>query len=1180
VRAQRAAMVRVLCGAVGWMRTPRTPSKRNARRAGAPPRPSGVSASVDEDVQAEIATFLASPDAPRVIKDTRKKALAIALLSLPEQGSLGALALELLYTLLVGNDDENEHEHELAEEVELQDRRRSAKQQAADPTGMGVGNSDGDAAEDEPGDDDHDLRNTLPFEHLLPQLAVMATSASSSSNSNMAEDSEITSNTNIDTTRHHILSILLRLASHSNALAQRLVEAPGLVPAVLQAYLLTPIPVLPASDLSSILNTSAQVERIHKTTHVPLPDLRALHLLRILAASSRTAALTLLEPADALLRFLAAPPNTSPFGLNVSIKLAAATLRLYAQLARFGVYAGVVTGAGEPLRRVVGWIVENAKEERRGTLQYTQGQDQSQGPVDKHQKRSQEHMRSRDAWAELASAWCEALEAWYVCARDPHQTTPEHELTWSRIAGAGWQDDVLDVLGDLAIGDEGQSRDGQDGEDEDDGSHVLKVWAAGLHALGAYLEGARINGAKGGEEERTLVGVALRRLGASSFPAVAPARDSGKLNQDGTAITNLVRRATMRLRHILEDPMQVEKGETPLGRLAQAKIPASVLAGAMRVWLGCVGTMTSNVSISANVGAPTSSSTAVPTSALSSMSIHPAAPFDLTSLMHDVSLLCATLVRHPLWAAVQSPTAPVWAYSLTRPLSYLLGLYLRVSHVQIVPLDTSKTNKTDEHIRATATWTTQAVSILGRLQAGDEEVARWTIREVVQLSSRVAHSTSVTASVPEEVWMKMLDVGLPFWGHGLNEPSVAPLHPESWSLKIVKTLRLPALGSIDASKKRRFSGGLPLSRDWVFTPIQHLLRSGSSTVFKALPEQWDADEKDVVKVALGLAITVQATIRTQGINDSDNESMTIGREDAIFGAMGVFMLEHGLPEDELGAGATEVWRDEVVQKMLGTLLGPHTLAGSRPSVHSTQTTTQISSNQALVHYTPLETAALPFLGPGTPFFQFFSDFMALFENTSFGHPLFAALVLPPLGMRYAVDYRILVWKEHAPAVRMLRAGVGELFASPIELRGWLWPVEEDREVKGGMVRALVRGELGEGTAVRWIAVHHVACTIWPDLRQPVHPGNGGGEADTSVGGSGNGSEKAEENALALLRAVVTQGSFEVVREVVGYWQDGEEHNLVMPPRCFELNQERKESRSQWLRGAAVDVLDRVKGILE
>ncbi|TFK90974.1 hypothetical protein K466DRAFT_516113, partial [Polyporus arcularius HHB13444] len=232
-----------------------------------------------------------------------------------------------------------------------------------------------------------------------------------------------------------LLAVLHRLAQHSNANAAVIISTKGLVANVLQHFLLTPIP--PTQD-------------------GPRPNPLALKFMRILVQSSRDNATALIDPADSLLRFIITVPSASPFPISQATQLLAETLNLYADLASYGLYSHVTTTAQEYFMQLSRYI-------RSPQCRNTQ----------------------------LRSAWLRALEAWLVCARDPHRTTPSHDILWSQVVGWGWIEDMLEVRKHL---------DDMDGEA---GSHLFS-------AIAAFLEGAKVNGAKGGEEERAMVITAMK----------------------------------------------------------------------------------------------------------------------------------------------------------------------------------------------------------------------------------------------------------------------------------------------------------------------------------------------------------------------------------------------------------------------------------------------------------------------------------------------------------------------------------------------------------------------------------------------------------------------------------------------------------------------------------------------
>jgi hypothetical protein len=285
-------------------------------------------------------------------------------------------------------------------------------------------------------------------------------------------------------------------------------------------------------------------------------------------------------------------------------------------------------------------------------------------------------------------------------------------------------------------------------------------------------------------------------------------------------------------------------------------------------------------------------------------------------------------------------------------------------------------------------------------------------------------------------------------------------------------------------------------------------------------------------------------------------TFAMNRTEVSFSCMKVFMLEHDQPQgaqSASGDGREEVFRDDKVGELMEGLLTPLTLSAS-PNGLSASSHTEKQNN--------LELAAARFLGPGTPFFQFYTDFVTLYDATSFGHPLFAALLLPPLEQRYAPDYRKLLYDDTAHILGTVRTPpervIGEAAGA------FLWPAEQAPQIVGAMLGLLIgrRGRIPIEGFVRWMAVHHVAANIWPDLRE-----------DPS-------SDAADERGRKLFETLVIQGEHGVVRDVSLYWQR-RTGQVVLPPGCFDLEQEKRRSRLAWIKGwAKGDLLERVEGLFE
>jgi hypothetical protein len=259
--------------------------------------------------------------------------------------------------------------------------------------------------------------------------------------------------------------------------------------------------------------------------------------------------------------------------------------------------------------------------------------------------------------------------------------------------------------------------------------------------------------------------------------------------------------------------------------------------------------------------------------------------------------------------------------------------------------------------------------------------------------------------------------------------------------------------------------------------------------------------------------------------------------------MKVFMLEHGQPQSD---SAQEVFRDRTVEQFMEDLVRHYTVAASRV-LTSTPVVPVATSGD-------LEKVATRFLGK-TPFYQYYTDFLALYDAISFSHPLFARLLLPPTSMRYAIDYRKLLWSDYAHVPKTILTPIDQAICQ--DIGEYLWPIESNAQMIGYYLRSLLKDAL-QGF-VHLVALHHVASNVWQD----IHDDEGWNE----------------DRASKLLAAVVEQGSTDVVRQVVRYQQRMTREYLVQP-RCFdavgeEVKVRRLRCLDQWGGQALVERLRRV-----
>ena len=894
----------------------------------------------------------------------RKRALAAGVEAMGERGSVGPRAVDLMWECIVGWEEEVLG----IEGVELNLTRQP------------------DSSPSTSVDKGEDILASLPLEYVLSQASdAFATGAQPAE------------------TLSQLLAILHRLAQHTNDIANAIVTSPGLIANVIQRFLLTPIP---PTDTS------------------PLPAPFSLQLLSTLASASRTNASALLDPADALLRFVTTLPPASPYPLAIANALLNGTLRLYTVFASYGLYSHIATTASEHFTKAGRYVLSDECKSR-----------------------------------QLRASWLGLLEAWMVCARDPHRTTPGHDILWSQVTGWGWGEDILEMRTRLT---------------QSDGIVYTALW----HATAAWLEGARINSVKGGETERDLVLKGFQE-------GFRDGSEKEVVDSSGRSLSKVLSQSASAGARVLQPE--------DLPKLEGIAEHASRLASALRLWLACVPPQSH--------GPPESP------------------PFQLP--FRELSDLCAQITTHPIWDSILLKGPILYGHAFCRSLALLLSSYLQVSGC---------TPGVSDDL-----WMAQALSILTRMLPGDEEVAR---RIVVRMTGLITPDFMLVRgwTVSPVIWeTEGMAPILPFLMFSLRQKEdayVGSLWMSPESIALSTSQRLPPTAALMPNGRR--SHPLPLTRDWMCSPLDHLLRSAESGVFKSLPSSWDYSETDVVRATLLLSRIAQQVLQLHGL-----QTFSMTREEVVFTCMKVFMLEHGQQHSD---SAEEVFRDKIVGQLMDDLVAP-LVAGTSPSSLTLPVSTPSTQT--------LEGVAARFLGSGTPFYQFYTDFVALYDAISFSHPLFGRLLLPPTSMQYPIDYRKYIWVDYAHILKTISTPIETVLSD--SLGEYLWPVEIDAEVVAAYLRALVKG-LPDGF-LRFVAVHHVACNIWRDL-----------------------SDVVEERAQKLLKAVVDQGSFDAVREVVCYRQV-RQGKIVLPPDCFQLQGEWASGRLQFIDCVGGhDMSDRLKGL--
>ncbi|PBK94668.1 hypothetical protein ARMGADRAFT_1011591 [Armillaria gallica] len=397
-------------------------------------------------------------------------------------------------------------------------------------------------------------------------------------------------------------------------------------------------------------------------------------------------------------------------------------------------------------------------------------------------------------------------------------------------------------------------------------------------------------------------------------------------------------------------------------------------------------------------------------------------------------------------------------------------------------------------------WMAQAFAIILRCYPGDEGHALAIMDDLLGMIT-ADWAKQRQLKIPNIIWERGGMNAIKPILHQVIQPrddvQTAPTSPTSKSILLSTSQRLTTSVLITTDWDPI---GLPLKGDWALTPIDHLSAFQRKGAF---PLSWDASETEI----LGR----EAVLRfASGLAD-----VVLSGPEAVFGCM---------------KGQDEVFRDPAVGYLMNELLSPY----------------------AVGMQLKVKTVAARFLGAGTPFYQYYTDFVALYDAISFAHPLFARLLLPPTSMHYAVDYRKHLWLDFGHLIKSIYVPLDAVISQ--DIREYLYPVEHSSEMISAYLRALVTIGPSMDGFVRFVAVHHVACNIWPDLM--VAPGD-------------------DVSSKKLFGLLIGQGSEEVLREILTFKQapDGP---VSLAPLCFEHGSEVKRERADYiLRWTDLRVLEKL-----
>ncbi|WRT69287.1 uncharacterized protein IL334_006271 [Kwoniella shivajii] len=365
----------------------------------------------------------------------------------------------------------------------------------------------------------------------------------------------------------------------------------------------------------------------------------------------------------------------------------------------------------------------------------------------------------------------------------------------------------------------------------------------------------------------------------------------------------------------------------------------------------------------------------------------------------------------------------------------------------------------------TISWLSSAFSLFDLFQIGDEPLALDLLDKILkaELSPLIPELSDMSHSDGLQILRPLLQYAiLP------NVESItAPYQPCHLYLKATSTLRSSASPRND---EKPSSAGLPLEKDWIFSTLTELLRSGTSEALQQVPPDWQASETQLVHSTLLLA-------KLKYLEPIES----LDRARLIFNLMKIHMLEHGQTGSNIQDEA-EVFRDPFVSQLMSDTISKLT----NPSSIQCQSQSRLSSDsqvkhEEIDHIAALEKVSLNFLGSGVPFYQFYIDFVALYESISFSDTLFTQLLLSPLTMDYPPDYRRLIWNDHSTSLKGMRIDTSQIpLITAQGIRAYFDPPEQDQEILTCYARALTNQWIikKRNEFLYNVAIHHLSELFW------------------------------------------------------------------------------------------------------
>ncbi|CAG8588741.1 14079_t:CDS:2, partial [Acaulospora colombiana] len=374
---------------------------------------------------------------------------------------------------------------------------------------------------------------------------------------------------------------------------------------------------------------------------------------------------------------------------------------------------------------------------------------------------------------------------------------------------------------------------------------------------------------------------------------------------------------------------------------------------------------------------------------------------------------------------LRSPTKAEWVAFFDRTRSYLLNEWICIFKMLIRDVITGemKVYYSTKVLQA-------AFTSMCNIPPGDESIASEMLEYILE---------EICLSTSDVAWAEEIKESLGSFYNDLIKPIFVIDNQGDAYQQGDKTLMWNYTGD---------RGGLPLSRGWIWAPIDALYIKNPNLVM---------DEEVRIEVVRNCLVLVWEVMKIcDGFKNPMFSKYVVDPAILMVSIMKVFMMSGELYD----VPRIKLWIEKFFAKFsfrqsvaddFTSMVGPSGFPENLSMEKATEEVLKI------------------------PFYQFFSDFTGVYAAESSGNKLFAQLIILPLSSIYPTDFKLLVWSDLHDVLGTISIDHWDVLCINSTLVSYFWPLESSTAVLQSFVNAILHDKVTREKTpfLYWMVIHHL-----------------------------------------------------------------------------------------------------------